>query len=159
MKAILYESTAPYYVLIKVTDLNSNQTKDKCTSAPNLRAALKSEFNLEYSLMMPLPAKTNSKFIKAMKRNKDLHFYFKKAEALKSINFYGYDTTQLSVVENKYKVQNIIDSVFRKKKINYNFEGERFEQTYLAHLLLRKGIMVESGCLARNILNLELFSK
>lgn len=159
LKAILHDSTAPYYVLIKVTDLNTNQTKEICTSALSLIDALQAELKLEYSFISPLRAKTNSKFIKTLKRNKDLHFYFRKAEALRDISFPSYDTTQLNIVKKKFKVQNIIDAVIKHKNFEYIFEGTMIEQPYLAHLLLQEGIMVESGCLAGYVLNLELFEK
>jgi hypothetical protein len=151
--AIENESTAPNYVLVTVTNLNNNQTKEICTEAAFLNGAIHRELNIGYN------EKSEKKVKGILIKQRDLHFSFKNKEALKNIGFFKYDNKQLSSIGNMYNVNSIIDSVLKNDEYDFSFKGDKQTQVYLSHLILRKNIMVRRGDIAGNYLMLKLFKK
>ena len=153
LAALENESTAPNYVLITVTDLKTNETKEICTEAPFIEGTMHRELNLGHD------KESIKKVMEVLTQQKNLHFSFQNEKALKNISFFEYDTTKLADVRKKYDVDLIIDKVQKKGKYEFSFNGNRLEQLYISHLFLQKDITVRHGDIAGNYLILDLFNK
>jgi len=152
LSALGNDSTSPNYILITVTNLTDNKTKEICTLASFLEGAVHIEKHIAYG------RKSLAKVKNILMKQRDLHFSFKKKEALDNIGFDEYNEKDISRIANLYNIEWIIKLVHESGKLMFTFKGNSKEQIYFAKSLLLKGIMVRSGCIAGNLLSLELFT-
>jgi len=141
LSAIKDKSTAPFYVLIKVKNLNTGVVKDLCTESPFLSGAIFRE--------------TKCNVFKAdtiAMENKEMYFEFSSDSALWNIGFDNYTIEDL----NAFKYRTNFDSITNEIKSgrmtdkgfleNESFKRNTINQLMYVHILLEKGIMVRRGC-------------
>ena len=149
VKAIDDNSTAPYYVVIKVKDKKTGLVKEICTEAPFLSGAIYRELNCGVFQSDSI-AKTH----------KDRYFEFSKDSALLNINFDLYSAKDLMDYKSKINIDSVIKDIRIGKLKDKTFLGkvDRLKnQRMFSHLLINQGIMVRRGCVAGNIISFEDF--
>jgi hypothetical protein len=149
VKAIDDNSTAPYYVVIKVKDMKTGLEKEICTEAPFLSGAIYREWNCGIFQSDSI-AKTH----------KDRYFEFSKDSALWNISFDLYSSKDLADYKSKINIDTVIKDIKSGKIMEKTFldKIDRLKnQRMFSHLLINQGIMVRRGCIAGNIISFEEF--
>ena len=121
-------STAPYYVIINVTDLKTGITKELCTEYPFIEGAIKKDSG------------------NAIVDEKNRIFKFKSDASLQSVGFFDFDTTKMKICLKNISPELLINE-WKGDNINFSntYSGEC--QEYYAFLLFKNGIMTKRGCL------------
>lgn len=143
--AIRDQSTAPYYVLIKVKNLKTGLVKDICIEAPFLSGAIFRETNCDIYKADTIALE-----------NIDMYFEFSKDSALWNIGFDNYTKEELHAFENKTNFDSIANEIRIGRLTDQGFwennsdKNPKKNQLMYVHILLEKGIMVRRGCVAGN---------
>jgi hypothetical protein len=148
-KALFEDRTAPYYVLLHAKNKNTGETKDICTEAPYFISAICKELNCN-----------EHEANKIALEYKDRFFEFSNDSALTIIDFNLYTAKDLEIYEQEIDIEKIIEEIKAEKFIHQTFhtEPERLKkQTMFAHIMINHGCMVDRGCIAGNILGLEIY--
>ena len=151
VKGIKTLSTAPYYLVIKVKNKNTNETKELCTEAPFLSGAIEREYNYDYSLADSIAIS-----------QKDRYFEFVNESALWNIDFELYNAKELQNYKNTINLEAYLDKILNGDLKSKNFrtgEHARKYQRMFAHLLFNEGIMTRRGCIAGNIVYFEIYKE
>ena len=147
VKAMDYNSTAPYYVVIKVKDKRTRLVKEICTEAPFLSGAIYRELKCGVFQSDSI-AKTH----------KDRYFEFSKDSALWNIGFDLYSAKDLADYKSKIDIDSVVKDIKNGTIKDKTFLGkaDRLKnQRMFSHLLINQGIMVRRGCIAGNIISFE----
>jgi hypothetical protein len=149
-KAILDESTEPYYVLVTVVNDSTKTNQTVCTEAPFLLGAIHLEQNIPYS-------DSGSKVVQSIAlSNSRRIFHFKHGIAINNIPV-NYDSRRLAEVrtilasfsEKELREQlSKTDSKLHTIYNNYTWTLYKSYRDATAHVLLEKGISVRLGCRA-----------
>jgi hypothetical protein len=146
-KAINHFSTAPYYVVIKVKNLQTGEIKEVCTEAPFVHGALDRE-NC-----------SNKSDFKNKLINKERYFEFNCDSALWNIGYDLYTKSELSELENKLNLDSLVSSARKGELTSITFTETRKYQRMYAHLMFNRGIMMTRGCFAGNICSVQPYEK
>lgn len=131
--AYLYDSTAPYYVVVTIKNKNTGETKDVCTVAPFLRGALEWEHGTEFN----------------MDSISTRYFELSNKKSLDNIGFSDYSIADLELYRESLDVDSLVKVLREKKHFEKYFEQEacaRGEQEMFAHVMFDYGIMTRLGC-------------
>lgn len=146
-KAINHFSTAPYYVVIKVKNLQTGEIKEVCTEAPFVHGALDRE-NC-----------SNKSEFKNKLISKERYFEFNCDSALWNIGYDLYTPSELSELENKLNLDSLVNSARKGKLTSITFMETREYQRMYAHLMFNRGIMMTRGSIAGNICSVKPYEK
>ncbi len=149
VKAIDDNSTAPYYVVIKVKDMKAGIEKEICTEAPFLCGAIYKELNCNIFQSDSI-AKTHS----------DRYFEFNNDSALWNISFDLYSAKDLADYKSTINMVSLINDIKSgeiKGKTFLDKNNRLKNQRMFSHLLINQGIMVRRGCIAGNMISFEEF--
>jgi len=144
-------STAPYYVVIKIKNQNTNEIKELCTEAPFLSGAIKREFDCDYS-------QTDSIAIS----RKNRYFEFSNDSALWNMSYDLYTMSDLEKYKKSINLDEIVADIKSKQLKSKTFpmsDNKKDKQVMLAHLLFNKGILTRRGCIAGNIVSFEIYTE
>jgi hypothetical protein len=144
-------STAPYYVVIKVKNQNTNEIKEICTEAPFVEGAIFYQDKLDY-----LEAN------KVALSHKDRYFEFSNDSALLNINYDLYTIQDLEKYQKSINLDKIVSEIKSNKltDMTFSISGKKIkQQVMLAHLLFNNGIMTTRGCIAGNMISFEVFNE
>ena len=144
--AIANLSTAPNYVVVKVKNLNTGETKEFCTEAPFLIGAVTRETG----------AKT---YELDCKKDKDRYFEFSNDSALWNINFGFYSKAELDAYAETINIPHIVKQIQIGKLTNKTFTDGGKEQILFAHLMFNNGVMIRNDCEAGNVVHLSYFKE
>jgi hypothetical protein len=141
-------STAPDFVLIRVTDTRTGSTREVCTEAPFLEGALHMEFGIPYD------DAGEKKVRKLVLGQPDRHFQFSKPKAL--VNIPQYYTPQILDAVRKLVAPKSDDELIKTdfvqglyiKKLREEYSACR---DAVAHALLERGISCTRGCRVGNL--------
>jgi len=150
-KALFEDRTAPYYILLLAKNKNTGETKEICTEAPYLISAICKEMNCNDQEANKLVLECKYRF-----------FEFSNESALKIIDFNLYSVKEMEIYEQKKDIEEIIDALKAEKFTHKTFptEPERLKkQTMFAHIMINHGCMVNRGCIAGNIVGLEMYKR
>jgi hypothetical protein len=126
--AVLNESNIQDFVVVKVYNKSTGETKEVCTKGNFLSGAIHQEYGLDYSEKGE--AKVKEILLNPMNRT----FELSDEKALNNIGFNGYTEEELKTLESRVKAG------------NYTYRNDK-EMTMLAHILFNKGIRSsESSC-------------
>ena len=142
-KAINHFSTAPYYVVIKVKNLQTGELKEVCTEAPFIGGAIYRE-NCE-----------NKANYKNNLKNRERYFEFNCDSALLNIGFDLYTPEELVDLHNELNFDSLANAAKRGELKSVTFMKTRKYQRMYAHLMFNQGIMMTRGCIAGNICSIE----
>ncbi len=111
-KAILINSSSPYFVFIEVIDVRKNDKQSFCIEAPFLLGALHREFNLGYDMF------TIKKVIDIALSNADHAFRFSKQEALDNmpVRYTQAEFDQARKMINMFGVAPLMQLLSEKRK-------------------------------------------
>jgi hypothetical protein len=126
-EAIHNESTIQDFVVIKVLNRNTGETKEICTKGNFLKGAIHTEYGIDYS-------DEGVEKAKEILNSKNRKFELSQEEALNNIGF------------NDYKEEELIAFERRVEAGNYSHSNDK-EMTMLAHILFNKGVKSsENSC-------------
>lgn len=146
--AVENEGTFQYFLVIKVKDLNTNQTKEICTNGNFLDGAIHMEYKIDYdSLGM-------SKIENLQKLNKDRYFEFKDTAALNNIGINNYSMDELANFERTHNIDSLAQIV-KKGKWSLWIPDNKMMLLY-AHSLFNRGILTgENNCFGGTLEHVE----
>lgn len=121
-----YFSTAPYYVVISVTDIKTGKTKNLCVEYNSLYSAIKKDSG------------------NAVINEKNRVFKFKSDEALKNVGFFHFSQKELKKCTKNISAEYLIEK-WKENHMNFSntFSGDC--QKYYAYLLFKHGVMSYRG--------------
>ncbi|WP_139307938.1 hypothetical protein [Pontibacter flavimaris] len=126
--AVLNESTIQDFVVIKVQNKSTGETKEICTKGNFLSGAIHQEYDIDYS------EEGEAKANEILLNSKNRKFELSKAEALGNIGFDDYSEDELKAFERRVEAG------------NFSYSNDR-EMTMLAHILFNKGVKSsENSC-------------
>ena len=137
-KTVIGENTyrtiymSPYYVVINVTDLKTNITKEICVECPSIKGAIEKDNN-------------NSIIDK-----KNRTFKFQSDSALNYIGYFNFDTLKMKECIKDISPEFLM-SEWNRDYINFanTYSGEC--QKYFAFILFKDGIMSSRGSLGSSL--------
>lgn len=144
----IHQSTAPYYVVATIKNINTGEIKEICTEAPFLEGALHREYEKDYDYNFNLNDTTTR------------YFEFSNDSALWNISFDLYTQEDLQSYKNTLNIDSIINILKEKRHLSIQFTPYSMnnkEQIMYAHIMFNNGIMMRRGCEAGNICNLVLY--
>lgn len=121
-------STAPYYVVVNVTDLKTGFTKEICTEYPCIESAIKKD--------------SNNSIINELKRD----FNFFSDSALNNIGFFDWSINDMDSCLQDITVE-VLMRDWENDPINFHNKYSGECQKYYAFLLYKNGIMSKRGCI------------
>lgn len=116
------------FVIINVTDLNTNSTKEYCSTNNELIRALEIEFN-----------NSSRKAFKIIRKSKSINFEFKKKEALELFE-YSYSIETVDNFEKKVEIEKIIPNINDQWRISL-LETKGNDYLY-GYSLTKKGFII-----------------
>lgn len=139
LKAINNQSTVQNFVVIKVKNLNTKETKEICTKGNFLLGAIHSELNKPYD-------SAGRKKVQVFAASKtDRYFEFKNPEALKNVSFFSYKEKSSDHPDINAKIQ-LIEKKLETEKV-YSISLNDKEMISIAHKLFKKGYLTaENSC-------------
>lgn len=153
-KALNCSSTAPYYLVVTVKNLNTDEIKEICTEAPFLHGAIDRQ---------------KGTFSNSIDCNDypNRYFEFSKDSSLRNINFNLYTTSDLEQYAKELDIEETVRQIVEEGMNEKVFWAETKEewanvkkqQIMFAHLMFNNGIMVRRGCVAGNICELTLYDE
>ena len=144
-KAINHHSTAPYYVVINVKNLQNGELKEICTEANYVRGALNEESCND------TPLKSNNLV------NKDRYFEFECENSLSNIEFDMYSKDELLNYKSTMNLDSLLKSIKNEGLKEIIISNSRKEQRMYAHIMFNNGIMMTRGSVIGNLCTLESF--
>lgn len=151
VKGIETLSTAPYYVVIKIKNQNTNEIRELCTEAPFLSGAIAREYNCDFSQADSIAIS-----------HKDRYFEFSNDSALWNISYDLYSISDLENYEKSINLDKIVTDIKSKKLTSKTFpmsNKRKDKQVMLAHLLFNEGVLTTRGCIAGNIVGFEVYTE
>lgn len=140
IRAMENGSTFQYFTVVEVKDLNTGEIKEVCTKGNFLQGAFYREYGNNYK-----------KIYEAKKRSKRRHFEFRNKKALENISFYDYDPGLVHNVSERYKINQIVDSIIKKGKFGIGLNDD--EMKAMAHALFNKGYLTgENSCFGGSLI-------
>ena len=133
-------STSQDYVVIKVKNLKTGETKEICTT-PNLISGA----------LMREPGKIREIWLDCNKYPKR-YFEFRNDSALWNISFNDYSAERLVAFSKKINIDSIVRLIKRGQDISVNFGRN---EKYFAHLMFNRGIITTSGCFGTSVANFK----
>jgi hypothetical protein len=135
-------STAPNYIVVRVKNSKTGETKEICTEAPFIQGAMLRE---------------TGKWTIDCNNYKTRYFEFSKDSALWNISFDRYSKDELDKYAKRINVAKIIGQIKSGKLTEKTFTGDQKEQVMFAHLMFNNGVLMTRGCLAGNICGLTYY--
>lgn len=146
-KALNHFSTAPYYVVIHVKNLQTGEIKEVCSEAPFVLGALSRE------------KCTNESDSDNRLMNKERYFEFNCDSALWNIGYDLYTPDDLTELENKLNIDSLAKAARNGKLTSVTFMETSAYQRMYAHLMFNKGIMMTRSSIAGNICTIEPYKE
>jgi hypothetical protein len=139
--ALQNESTFQYYLVVKVKNLNSGQTREYCTKGNFLKGALHREYKFDYD------SKGISKVYAIAIDNKDRYFEFSNDSAIWNIGcVWTYSMDDLAQLERKINFDSLAVQIRKTGKWSKEIFDDRIMSMY-AHALFNRGILTgENNC-------------
>jgi len=126
--AVLNESTIQDFVVVKVFNKSTGETKEVCTKGNFLSGAIHQEYGLDYS------KEGEARVKEILLNSKNRTFELSGENALNNIGFNDYTEEELRTLESRVEAG------------SYTYRNDK-EMTMLAHILFNKGIKSsESSC-------------
>jgi hypothetical protein len=150
-KTLNNKSTAPSYIVFKVVDLNTRQTKEICCVAPFLSGAMHREYKKDYD-------DNGTNYIDSLVlNNRERLFKFREKSALENISFYDYpDSLFIEKEKKKYNLDLYITKFVgtdSTESVRFS-DNKNFKQVVFAHIMFECGIITRQDCIAGNYLHI-----
>lgn len=146
--AYIHQSTAPYYVVVTIKNINTGEIKEICTESSFLEGALHREYKMDYSHSFNLDSATTR------------YFELSKDSALWNISFDLYTQEELQLYKSTLNIDSIINILKEKRHLPIQFPPysiDNKEQIMYAHIMFNNGIMMRRGCEAGNYCSLVFY--
>lgn len=138
--AVKNHGTFQYFLVVKVKDINTGQTREICTKGNFLRGSLHREYNLPYE------KGEDAKVATIALNSKDRYFEFKNDSALLNIGINDYSMADLTELEKQIDFDALAKKIKKKKKWSLKIFDDKKIYIY-AHALFNRGIMTgENSC-------------
>lgn len=116
------------FIIINVTDLNTNITKEYCTTNSILIKAIQNELNV-----------SESKAYKRIRKTKNLNFEFKEKNALELFKN-SYSLIEINDFEKKVEIEKIIQNINNQWRMSFSItKGNDF---LFGYSLTKKGFII-----------------
>ena len=133
LNAIENQSTLKYFMVVKIRNLNNEETREICTKGNFLAGALHREYKLGYSIDEIIKVQN------LMIANKERYFEFKDTSAINNIGLNKYSVEEFEEFEKKISTDSILKSQINKDWSMY-FKDDK-TMLIFAHLLFNRGIL------------------
>ena len=136
-------STFQYYMVIKIKNLNTGETREICTDANGLLGALHREKNVGYD------DKNRNWILSLAKKNKERYFEFKNQDALDNLVLEFYSMSDLENLEKRVNFDSLAKHIVQEKKWKMSYPGQNI---LYAHALFNRKILTgENNCQGYNL--------
>jgi len=137
-EAIKNSGTFQFFLVVKIKNLNTGQTREICTTGNFLKGALHREYKLGYDSL-------SLSQVEILAINKDRYFEFKDTSALNNIGLDIYSTDDLLKFENETNIDSLTQ-VLKNGKWSMSLRSDKTILLY-AHALFNRGFLTgENMC-------------
>lgn len=129
-------SNDKYYVVFKMKNLKTGETRENCTISNLLKGALYIEYGVEFE------KEELNKIDSVALNNKQRYFEFKNQESIQNFDrFHSYSIEELNKLEQEINFDSLASTINHKGHWQMDFKEEKKLRMY-AHCLLNRGILI-----------------
>lgn len=146
--AIENESTFQFYLVIKLKDKNTGETREYCTKGDYLKGAIHREYKIGYSEEEIL------RVYDIALKSKERYLEFSNNDALRNIGAGSYTLQELAELEARVNFDSLAKKIKADKEWHMGIIDK--EQVLYAHALFNRGILTgESNCVGGTLIYVD----